>query len=68
MGLLGYNTISLTDLTDALPASLTLSSTLNSNTQIREGEKYIPDFTEEEMIITPSLFLGGTEIDYSRYN
>lgn len=68
MGLLGYNTISLTDLTDALPASLTLSSTLNSNTQIREGEKYIPDFTEEEIIITPSLFLGGTEIDYSRYN
>ena len=68
MGLLGYNTISLTDLTDALPASLTLSSTLNSNTQIREGEKYIPDFTKEEIIITPSLFLGGTEIDYSRYN
>ena len=68
MGLLGYDTISLTDLTDALPASLTLSSTLNSNTQIREGEKYTPDFTEEEIIITPSLFLGGTEIDYSRYN
>lgn len=68
MGLLGYDTISLTDLTDALPASLTLSSTLNSNTQIREGEKYIPDFTKEEIIITPSLFLGGTEIDYSRYN
>lgn len=48
MGLLGYGSLTLTDLTDALPASLNLSSSLNSNVQVKEGTIYAPDFTKGE--------------------
>lgn len=67
MGLLGYGSLTLTDLTDALPASLNLSSSLNSNIQVKEGTVYAPDFTKGGVIITPSLFLGGEEVPSSKY-
>lgn len=67
MGLLGYGSLTLTDLTDALPASLNLSSSLNSNIQVKEGTIYAPDFTKGGVIITPSLFLGGDEVPSSKY-
>lgn len=67
MGLLGYGSLTLTDLTDALPASLNLSSSLNSNIQVKEGTVYAPDFTKGGVIITPSLFLGGDEVSSSKY-
>ena len=67
MGLLGYGSLTLTDLTDALPASLNLSSSLNSNIQVREGNIVTPDFTKGGVIITPSLFLGGDEVPSSKY-
>lgn len=64
MGLLGYSTISLTDLTEVLPASLYLSSSLVSNSQTKEGSNYTPDFSQNgnEVIITPSFFMGTEEI------
>ena len=64
MGLLGYSTISLTDLTEVLPASLYLSSSLMSNSQTKEGSNYTPDFSQNgnEVIITPSFFMGTEEI------
>lgn len=67
MGLLGYGSITLTDLTEALPISLNLSSSLATNIQIKEGTSYVPDFTKEGVIITPSVFLGGEEVDASKY-
>lgn len=67
MGLLGYGSLTLTDLTDVLPASLNLSSSLNSNIQVREGNIVTPDFTKGGVIITPSLFLGGDEVPSSKY-
>lgn len=67
MGLLGYGSLTLTDLTDALPASLNLSSSLNSNIQVKEGTISTPDFTKGGVIITPSLFLGGEEVPSSKY-
>lgn len=67
MGLLGYGSLTLTDLTDALPASLNLSSSLNSNIQVKEGTIFTPDFTKGGVIITPSLFLGGEEVPSSKY-
>ena len=64
MGLLGYSTISLTDLTEVLPASLYLSSSLVSNAQTKEGDNYTPDFSQDgnEVIITPSFFVGTSEV------
>lgn len=67
MGLLGYGSITLTDLTEALPISLNLSSSLTTNIQIKEGTNCIPDFEKEGVIITPSVFLGGEEVDASKY-
>lgn len=67
MGLLGYGSLTLTDLTDALPASLNLSSSLNSNIQVKEGTISTPDFAKGGVIITPSLFLGGEEVPSSKY-
>lgn len=67
MGLLGYGSLTLTDLTDALPASLNLSSSLDTNIQLKEGTIYAPDFTKGGVVITPSLFLGGDEVPSSKY-
>lgn len=67
MGKLGYTTLTLTDLTNALPATLTLQSSLGSNVQTKNGNNYTPDFTTISggVIITPSLFLGQDQITLS---
>lgn len=63
MGKLGYNTLTLTDLTETLPISLILESNQEQNIQTKEGDFYTPNFSlkGEELIITPSLFLGSIE-------
>lgn len=63
MGKLGYATLTLTDLTETLPVSIVLETNKDKNIQIKTGTLYTPDFEGEELIITPSLFLGQEEID-----
>lgn len=67
MGKLGYSTYTLTDLTETLPISLVLETNKEQNIQTKEGEFYTPNFDPktggEELIITPSLFLGSIERD-----
>lgn len=74
MGKLGYTSVTLTDLTQTLPVSLTLKSNLNKNIQIKTGTLYEPDFREkispkeefEGVIITPSLFLGQEDLEIKK--
>ena len=74
MGKLGYSSITLTDLTQTLPVSLTLESNLNKNIQIKTGTLYEPDFREkispeedfEGVVITPSLFLGQEDLEIEK--
>ena len=66
MGKLGYSTLTLTDLTEAIPISLVLQSDQKQNIQIKIGDLFDPNFDKnegEELIITPSLFLGSEKID-----
>lgn len=63
MGKLGYSSLTLTDITETIPISLALQSNLEQGVQTKNGTLYVPDFTEEELIIIPSLFLGSTKID-----
>lgn len=70
MGKLGYSSITLTDLTETIPVNLILETNQNSNIQTKIGNLFTPDFSKkdennnfvEELIITPSLFLGNEEI------
>ena len=73
MGKIGYGSVTLTDLTDALPLSLTLQANKIERVQTKIGNLYSPDFTKGEgLIITPSLFLGKENIalpfDESKYD
>lgn len=65
MGKLGYSSVTLTDLTETLPISLVLEINKEQNIQTKEGDFYTPNFETgiegEELIITPSLFLGSIE-------
>lgn len=63
MGKLGYSSLTLTDITETIPISLTLQSNLGNNVQTRTGSIYSPDFTEEELIITPLLYMGSSQIE-----
>lgn len=68
MSLLGHDNITLVDLTEALPSSLSLSSSLSTNVQmVGPDGSYTPDFTTDEVIITPSFFIGSTEIPVANY-
>lgn len=64
MGKLGYSSITLTDLTETIPVSLVLESNQNKNIQTKKGTLYNPDFSKEgqELIITPTLFLGQEDL------
>lgn len=74
MGKLGYSSITLTDLTQTLPVSLTLESNLTKNVQIKTGTLYEPNFKEkispeeefEGVVITPSLFLGQEDLEIEK--
>ena len=68
MSLLGHDNVTLVDLTEALPSSLSLSSSLSTNVQmVGPDGSYTPDFTTDEVIITPSFFIGSTEIPVANY-
>lgn len=64
MGRLGYSTITLTDLTEAIPVTLVLETNQPKNIQTKAGSLYNPDFTQVggELIITPTLFLGQEDL------
>lgn len=71
MGKLGYSTVTLTDLTETIPISLVLETNQDRNIQTKVGNLFTPDFSKwddtkkeavEELIITPSLFLGNEEL------
>lgn len=49
---------SLVDLTETLPISLILKSSLGQNIQIKTGDLYSPNFDDSEFTVTPSLFIG----------
>ena len=67
MGKIGYSSVTLTDLTETFPVTLVLETSLDQNIQTKVGNLYTPNFTEEELIITPSLFLGQEEILFSKH-
>ena len=75
MGKLGYSSITLTDLTETIPVNLILETNQNSNIQTKIGNLFTPDFSKkdennnfvEELIITPSLFLGNEEIKLEKH-
>ena len=75
MGKLGYSSITLTDLTETIPVTLILETNQNNNIQTKIGNLFTPDFSKkdennnfvEELIITPSLFLGNEEIKLEKH-
>lgn len=67
MGKIGYSSVTLTDLTETLPVTLVLETSLDQNIQTKVGNLYTPNFKEKELIITPSLFLGQEEILFSKH-
>ena len=63
MAKVGTSFIDITDLTETLPLTLMLETNRDQNVQIKNGDLYTPNFKEGEgLIITPSLFIGHTEI------
>ena len=75
MGKLGYSSMTLTDLTETIPVTLFLETNQNKNVQTKDGELYIPNFVnpnpdrlEKELIVTPSLFIGNTEVNLEEYS
>ena len=64
MGRLGYSSVTLTDLTETIPVTLVLETNQPKNVQTKIGSLYNPDFTKkgEELIITPTLFLGQEDL------
>ena len=63
MAKVGTSFIDITDLTETLPLTLMLETNRDQNVQIKNGDLYTPNFKEGEgLIITPSLFIGQTEI------
>lgn len=64
MGRLGYSSVTLTDLTETIPVTLVLETNQSKNVQTKIGSLYSPDFTKagEELIITPTLFLGQEDL------
>ena len=67
MGLLGYDSITITDITDVNPIRLDLTSSQPIYQTKRAGEKYEPDYTISPLIITPSLYFGTEEVSLEKY-
>ena len=67
MAKLGYSSVTLTDLTDTLPILLVLESNLPKSVQTKTGNKYDPDYTQEGVIITPSLYLGQEDLQIEKH-
>lgn len=64
MGKLGYSSMTLTDLTETIPMTLVLETNQKGNIQTKTGSLYVPNFEKEgeELIITPTLFLGKDDL------
>lgn len=58
MGLLGSGDITIIDITDNRPVTLTLSTSL-SKTQVESEGSYQPDYSLNSQVITPSLYFGS---------
>ena len=67
MGLLGYDSITITDITDVNPIRLDLTSSQPLYQTKKAGEKYEPDDTISPLIITPSLYFGTEEVSLEKY-
>ena len=61
MGLLGKDSLTITDITDVNPIRLDLTSSQPIYQTKRAGEKYEPDYTSSPLIITPWISYSSTD-------
>lgn len=66
MGLLGKDSITITDITDVNPIRLDLASS-QPIYQTKRASGYEPDYTSSPLIITPSLYFGQEEVNREKY-
>lgn len=66
MGLLGKDSITITDITDVNPIRLDLTSS-QPIYQTKRANGYEPDYTSSPLIITPSLYFGQEEVNREKY-
>lgn len=66
MGLLGKDSITITDITDVNPIRLDLTSS-QPIYQTKRASGYEPDYTSSPLIITPSLYFGQEEVNREKY-
>lgn len=66
MGLLGKDSITITDITDVNPIRLDLASS-QPIYQTKRASGYEPDYTNSPLIITPSLYFGQEEVNREKY-
>ena len=68
MGLLGKDSITITDITDVNPIRLDLASS-QPIYQTKRASGYEPDYTSTSspLIITPSLYFGQEEVNREKY-
>lgn len=66
MGLLGKDSITITDITDVNPIRLDLTSS-KPIYQTKRASGYEPDYTSSPLIITPSLYFGQEEVNREKY-
>lgn len=66
MGLLGKDSITITDITDVNPIRLDLASS-QPIYQTKRASGYEPDYTSSPLIITPYLYFGQEEVNREKY-
>ena len=66
MGLLGKDSITITDITDVNPIRLDLTSS-QPIYQTKRASGYEPDYTSSPLIITPFLYFGQEEVNREKY-
>ncbi len=66
MGLLGKDSITITDITDVNPIRLDLTSS-QPIYQTKRASGYEPDYASGPLIITPSLYFGQEEVNREKY-
>lgn len=66
MGLLGKDSITITDITDVNPIRLDLASS-QPIYQTKRASGYEPNYENNSLIITPSLYFGQEEVNREKY-
>ena len=66
MGLLGKDSITITDITDVNPIRLDLASS-QPIYQTKRASGYEPNYESNSLIITPSLYFGQEEVNREKY-